>query len=39
VRHYFRRYEQQQAAYFVEKLVIEISYLGGLSSKRGLHSG
>jgi hypothetical protein len=26
-------------AYFVEKLVGEIGDLGGLSSKRGLHSG
>jgi hypothetical protein len=28
-----------KAAYFVEKLVGEIGDLGGLSSKRGLHSG
>jgi hypothetical protein len=29
----------RESAYFVEKLVGEIGDLGGLSSKRGLHSG
>jgi len=38
-RLFFQGYKSPFLAYFVEKLVIEIGVLAGLSSKRGLHSG